>query len=424
MEEFSTHDSEVAFLSLVLRNPALLDKVSVKPEMISSTVNSLVYTAILEVKEFGVPEAGMIKSYLDSRKLLDKAGGADWITWLSNQTYSEDNLSVYDKNIYDAYKARCLMEILVDSHEKINPSNVDSMVSDLMVELNKLGASNSLDGTETFDDALKNSWQLLKSRVGNPGMPGMNFGIENVNAATGGIMGGDLWYIGGRPSAGKTFIACNAILGAASSGIPCLFIEKETRSDQLVQRLMGIDSGVELTRIKTGAITQAEVDKLQETVKRIKSYPIYINTNFGADIQSIRNTIVKYVNGYGVKLVFIDYIQLLTEREDNQTAELGRISRMLKNLANDKNVGIVVLSQLSRNVESRDDKRPVMADMRQSGNLEEDADVIATLYRDVYYNSGTKFPNLMEFIIRKQRNGPVGMVALNFDATTGRITSE
>jgi replicative DNA helicase len=154
------------------------------------------------------------------------------------------------------------------------------------------------------------------------------------------------------------------------------------------------------------------------------TYPIYIDLNFTSSTEQIEATIRKYLSLYGTKVVYIDYIQLLSERDADQTQELGRISRRLKLLSNQLDITSVVLSQLNRDVEHRDNKRPVSADLRQCGNLEEDADFIIGLYRDEVYDKETKDKNKMEFIILKQRNGPTGMVKLGFDGTTAQIKED
>ena len=177
-----------------------------------------------------------------------------------------------------------------------------------------------------------------------------------------------------------------------------------------------------VSNLRLGTIRKSEITLIDKSVEDIKNLPIHIDTNYTGNINYTLSTIRKYHRLYGIKLVYVDYLQLLCEREDNYTNELGQISRSFKLLANDLGIGLVLFSQLNRLVEMRDEKRPILSDLRQSGDLEQDADVVAMLYRDEYYNQKTEFPGIMEFIVRKNRNGPPGIFTLLFNSVTNKIT--
>jgi replicative DNA helicase len=214
---------------------------------------------------------------------------------------------------------------------------------------------------------------------------------------------------------------CNAALGSAKIGNPCLVFSYEMTKQQLIERLLAIETGLSILDIHLGLVDNKGVEKIRATVDLIKNLPLYIDA-FPGDINYIVSTIKRYHKTHGIKIVYIDYIQLMAERGDDQTAELGRISRKLKLLAKELGIAIIVFSQLNREVEKSDDKRPLASHLRQSGNLEEDADKVVMLYRDVVYNPQTKNPHEMEFIIRKNRQGPIGTIALIFYETSNRIT--
>jgi replicative DNA helicase len=171
-----------------------------------------------------------------------------------------------------------------------------------------------------------------------------------------------------------------------------------------------------------GLIKQPQIDKIYGFAKELAKFPIFIDLNYTGSIEQTESVIRKYKETHNINIVFIDYIQLLSERSTDQTQELGRISRKLKLLANSMEICIVVLSQLNREVEHRDNKRPLMSDLRQCGNLEEDADFVIGLYRDEYYNPETKDKNKLEFIVLKDRNGPVGTTQIGFDKVTTKVT--
>jgi len=222
----------------------------------------------------------------------------------------------------------------------------------------------------------------------------------------------------------NTAVMCNSILADGRNGVPILFFEKEMNYQSLIERLVAIDSGVPIQNIRLGILDKAQIEQIGLSMRRIREYPIYLDTRFNSDIHYMEATIYKYKNTKGIEVVYIDYLQLLAERGDNQTAELGQISRMAKLVANNQNVCIIGASQLNRSVESRDNKRPVMSDLRQSGNLEEDADYVISLYRDEYYNKETKYKNMMEFSILKARNGPVGTITLKFEPESNKVENK
>jgi replicative DNA helicase len=195
------------------------------------------------------------------------------------------------------------------------------------------------------------------------------------------------------------------------------------RNQEVAERFLALMTGIPITNIRLGILNQSQVNQIYEALKEFKTLPIYIDTSFrSSDLYYIESTVNRYKRLYDIKVIYLDYIQILVDRDDNQTHELGRVSRLFKTMANELDITSVVLSQLNRGVESRDNKRPVLSDLRQSGNLEEDADIVVGLYRDDYYNKETKFKGLMEYIVLKYRNGPVGTVTLKFEDSTNIIT--
>jgi replicative DNA helicase len=248
--------------------------------------------------------------------------------------------------------------------------------------------------------------------------------MKDIDLTTGGKCVGDLWIIGGRPGSGKSAMMCNSIIADGRAGVPVLFFEKEMNYQSLIERLVAIDSAVPIQNIRLGLLDKKQVEEIGLSMKRIREFPIYLDTTFSSDIHYMESTIYKYKSSKKIEVVYLDYLQLMSERGDNQTAELGQISRMCKLIANDQNVCVIAASQLNRRVEERDNKRPIMSDLRQSGNLEEDADYVIGLYRDEYYNPDTKFKNMMEFTILKARNGPVGTITLRFNPESNKVENK
>jgi len=232
---------------------------------------------------------------------------------------------------------------------------------------------------------------------------------------------GELWVVAGRPGMGKTAYFCNAMLKQGASNIPLLMFSLEMKKGPLVERMLAIETGISSNDMRMGMLNQEKIDALSDKIKEIKDYPIHIDSNYFSDINYIVTTARRYKALHGIEVIYLDYLQLLAERTSDATNEIGRITRALKLLANDIDVSIVMGSQLSRGVEARPDKRPQLQDLRQSGNIEEDADIVLGLYRDVLYNKKTSDKDLLELLLLKHRNGPTGMLPVGFEQELTRM---
>lgn len=419
-------EHEIAVLSTLLKTPDLYSGSGVRFFMMSAIPNQIIFQEIeiLNSKSL-VPDVQMVASSLEGSGNLSKVGGRDYLDYLVAQDFKLENFKEYCGLLVASYKGR----ILVSEASKLKPDtftadNVDSVISNFRKTLDNLTEMYGGGGAVHIGDSISKSFDEIVARTENPGVKGRSWGIKDIDITTGGKSPGDWWVLGGRPGAGKTALLCNSILKDGENGVPILFFEKEMNYQSLVERLVAIDSGVSIHKIRLGILDKNQVALIAESMKKIRKYPIYIDTTFSSDIHSIESTIYKFKATKGIEVVYLDYLQLLAERDENQTHELGRISRTCKLLANDQNVCVIGASQLNRGVEIRDNKRPVMSDLRQSGNLEEDADFVVGLYRDEYYFKDTKDKNLMEFIILKARNGPIGTVTVRFDSESNRITNK
>lgn len=422
---FST-DHELAVLSILLKNPELYYGTGVRYFMMSATANQIIYQEIeiLNEKQL-VPDAQMVVGSLESSGSLSKVGGKSYIDSLLSHDYNKENLKEYASMLISSYKGRVYVSAASKvKMESLTLDNVDESIRDFRKTLDTLNEASGGSGTVHIGDGITKSFDEIVARTANPGIRGTSWGLKDIDHTTGGKCSGDLWIIGGRPGSGKTAILCNSILADAQEGIPILFFEKEMNYQSLVERLVAIDSKVPIQNIRLGMLDKKQIEDIGSSMRKIRQYPIYIDTTFNSDIHYVESAIYKYKASKGVKVVYIDYIQLMSQRGDNQTAELGQISRMGKLIANDQDICVIMASQLNRGVEQRDNKRPVMSDLRQSGNLEEDADYVVGLYRDEYYNKETKFKNMMEYLILKARNGPLGTITVKFDPETNKVSDK
>lgn len=425
MSDLFSQDAELAVLSVIINNPdAVYNLNGLRFFMFSSTANQLLFSKIEDLVDKNlVPDTSILLASLDASGNLAKAGGKEYLDYLVKSNFPKENLQEYISLVSASHKARSLISLASSvKADQITLDNVDDKLRALRDGLDGI-SDNSVGGqTLHISEGANSAYDEIVARVTSPGIRGVPWGFAKVDNITGGKNAGELWYIAGRPGAGKTAVASNAVLNDGYSGNPCLLFSKEMNYITMMERLVAIDSGIPITNIRLGLLNQESIDKVYESFKRIKQLPIYLDTNFMMDDYYIESAIKKFTNTKGIKTVYIDYMQLIAERDENMIHSLGRISRMLKTYANGLKISVVALSQLNREVEHRDNKRPVMSDIKQSGSLEEDADLVVGLYRDEYYNKDTKYPGLMEFIILKNRNGPTGTITLDFKPDTNKIS--
>ena len=251
----------------------------------------------------------------------------------------------------------------------------------------------------------------------NPGtVTGISTGFIDLDYKTSGMQPSDLVLLAARPSMGKTAFVLNLVDHiAVRRGQPCMIFSLEMSKEQLVNRMLAMESNVDSQKLRTGNLTDSDWDAVVEGIGIIGNSKLFIDDTPGISITELRSKCRKMKLEYGLSMIIIDYLQLMSgsgRTNDNRQQEISEISRSLKALAREMNAPVVALSQLSRACESRQDHRPMLSDLRESGAIEQDADVVMFLYRDDYYNKDTDTPNIAEVIIAKQRNGPIGTINL------------
>ena len=250
----------------------------------------------------------------------------------------------------------------------------------------------------------------------NDTVTGIPTGFIDLDYRTSGFQPSDFILIAARPSMGKTAFVLNVVEHVAvKKQYPCMVFSLEMSKEQLVNRMLSMESNVDSQKLRTGSLTDADWDAVIEGVGTIGNSKLLIDDTPGISIMELRSKCRKVKLEFGLSLVIIDYLQLMSgsgKSGDNRQQEISEISRSLKALARELNAPVIALSQLSRACETRQDHRPMLSDLRESGAIEQDADVVMFLYRDDYYNNDTDTPNIAEVIIAKQRNGPIGTIQL------------
>ncbi|HIQ74656.1 MAG TPA: replicative DNA helicase [Candidatus Cottocaccamicrobium excrementipullorum] len=312
-----------------------------------------------------------------------------------------------------------------------------------LIRVNEEIANTCYAGKEKLEDILahteKSIFDLLQSRNSGEFVPirqvalnvlekieaasksggnvtGIPTGFIDLDYKTSGMQPSDLILLAARPSMGKTAFVLNLVdYVAVRKGLPCMVFSLEMSKEQLVNRMLSMESNVDSQKLRTGNLTDADWDAVVEGIGIIGNSKLIIDDTPGISITELRSKCRKMKLEYGLQMIIIDYLQLMTgsgRTSDNRQQEISEISRSLKALAREMNAPVIALSQLSRACETRQDHRPMLSDLRESGAIEQDADVVMFLYRDDYYNKDTDKPNVAEVIIAKQRNGPIGTVEL------------
>ena len=423
IKDFSPQDSEEAILHILMILPDSYFSLSIlRSYMFSVPSHSQNYEFMdRETKEKTVIDFHILVEKAKAKGNIEKAGGVKFLELLRDKKeINPDNIKTYERVVVDAWKARNVISICSTTPSRIdNIASIQDTIIDMRKKLDNLDEHTSTDSVSSLEIIADIVWEQIKEKKGDPGISGISTGLNGLDNLTAGMDGGELWLISGRPGMGKTATMLNMLLTGAKQSKTGLFFSLEMNKQLLVERLLSINTGIHLyPDIRMGSLDDEQLKIIKESLSIFKLYPIFLDTNFIASLDYLEMMIRKYRRSENIDIVYVDYIQLLAERDADSTQALGRISRRCKLLAEELNIPIVIASQLNRALEARSNKRPILSDLRQSGNLEEDADLVLAIYRDKKYNMKTPDPRLMEGIILKQRNGPTGTVYLDFEEET------
>lgn len=344
---------------------------------------------------------------------------ADFLNQVVGIGYLEDYIAL----IYEKYLRRLLIDLGYGIIESGYSTEVplEKIFVKIEQKILLLSEKNQKKKFASSTEILTQILSQIKQRLKTSKLPGLTSSYPDLDAITQGFHNSDLIIIAGRPSMGKTAFALALAKNiAANFNMGIAFFSLEMTREQLFYRLLSTETLIPHTKLRSGRVSKTEWIAINEAIETLSTLPIYIDDTANISVSEMHFKIKKLQQGQihsPLGLVFVDYLQLIEELEknDNRVQELSKITRGLKKLARELNVPIIVLSQLSRNVEMRTNKRPMLSDLRESGSIEQDADVVIMLYRDDYYNTNTLEKNLIEIILAKQRNGPVGTAKLKFD---------
>lgn len=413
-------EAEQAFLGSLLIEGALIKTARVEPEHLDGPHHRKIYQAIKAVDEQGVyVDLQSVTGELARSGEINDVGGVSYLAELAGAIPTTANFAHHENLIFEAYRNRESRRLALAYAE--NPT--DEARAEMVKKLEKLqGIGLNQQERSTYDYLAEIAEEMVtppdETKNGYP------TGYSDLDRMTGGLQRGDLIIIAARPSVGKTAFALNVARGHCDKGGVSHIFSLEMATKQLLQRMLSAEGNIDGQKWRSMAFDTTDYEKAMNAIGEMSDWGLKIHENSNT-LGEIKAEIRRAVQEEPEErhLFIIDYLQLIvsTGKYERRDLEVGAMTRELKLLAKELEVPIVVLSQLSRGVEQRQDKRPMMSDLRESGNIEQDADVIGFLYRDDYYNAETDKQNIIEIILAKQRNGPVGTVELAFIKEYGKF---
>ena len=449
--------AEQALLGAIISNNLALEKVEnfLEPEHFSSKINGLIFKTLKKlISNDQIADLNTLKVFLENDSDFISNGGISYLLKISENSISIINSKQYGELIFDLFIRRKLIDVgtnlINDSYDDYEDQNSNIIIEKTESDLyNLTNDGDSQKGPKQFDDILSLTIDYAeKAYKKSDEVVGLKTGLNDFDKKIGGLHKSDLIIIAGRPSMGKTAFATNIASNICNKKINnkqtnVLFFSLEMSSEQLATRILSEISQISSEGIRTGNLSKTDFEKIIKASEKLKELSLFIDDSPALTISSIRTRSRRLKRKHGLDLIIIDYLQLISGESknlnDNRVKEISDITRGLKAIAKELNIPVVALSQLSRKVEEREEKRPQLADLRESGSIEQDADLVVFLYREEYYLARTEPPegtekhvmwtskmekvhNIAEAIVAKHRHGPISRVKLHFNSTNTKFS--
>ena len=432
------HDlvAEQSVLGAVFISPETMTSLAdeLTPDDFYKPANKIVFKTMLSLLEKGEPiDATTMVSALTNQGDISNIGGINYVVELVNSTPTSKNVEHYAKLVKEKATLRKVIADLSDSLSSAYQGDVS--ISDIIAKTEKsmLDISNQNTGTgfRNVADILDTHMQIVETRSQTDGfVTGLSTGFVGLDKITTGLHEGNLIILAARPAMGKTALALNIAKHVATmERKPAVIFSLEMGAEELIERMVASEGMIPGYHLKTGNLSTDEWKRLVHAQSNLYDVPIFVDDTAGIRISDIRSKARKLSQEMGgLGIIIIDYLQLITgSKRENRQQIVSEISRELKILAKDLRVPVIALSQLSRSVEQRQDKRPMLSDLRESGSIEQDADIVAFLYRDAYYQKeqadSQEANNVTELILEKNRHGSLGTVKLYFHKEYTKFSS-
>lgn len=428
-------EAEASLLGAILIDSDALVKIAdvVRPDDFFDARHKHIFEAILTLYERRSPiDVLTLADQLKTAGMLDMVGGPSYLTELTNFVPTAAHVEQYA----DIVAQKAVRRRLIAASQDLTNLGYDEtkQIKELieeaesrLFEVSQQHVKQTLVSLETI---LTESFDRLDDLHRDKGkVRGIPSGYRDLDDILAGFQKSDLFILAARPAMGKTALVLNLARNIAiQAKEPVLMFSLEMSKEQLVDRLLSMESGVDAWALRTGNLTDADFEKIGQAMGTLSEAKIYIDDTPGLTVSDLRTKARRAAHQHGVGIIIVDYLQLMSggsrfSGSDNRVQEISEISRGLKLIARELGVPVIALSQLSRSVENRHPQIPQLADLRESGSIEQDADIVAFIYREDYYNPETENKNIMSLLIRKHRNGPTGDVRLYFDIEKQRIRS-
>ena len=427
-------DAEKSVLGAILISDNTLADIAtiLQPRDFYEAKHQTIYEAMLKLFEKSEPiDLLTLTAQLKKTKDLQKIGGSAYIADLTNYVPTASHADSYAKLVAQAATRRRLIKAstgIADlAYEENTP--IEELLGKAEKEIFNVSDQNTISDLISLEDILTDSFERIETLHKNKGaLRGISTGYRELYNMTAGFQRSDLLILAARPAMGKTTLVTNLAYNVATiAKQPVLFFSLEMSKEQLVDRMLADASGVDAWKIRTGNLNDDDFSKLSEAMGQMAEAPIMIDDTPGLSVLEIRTKARRAAHNKELGLIIVDYLQLMQSSvrsaDGNRVQEVSEISRGLKLIARELNVPVIALSQLSRTVENRNPKIPQLADLRESGSIEQDADIVMFIYREAYYKPETERQNITDLIIAKHRNGPIGKIELYFHPERLRFMS-
>lgn len=405
-------ESEIAIVGAVLKDNTVADRITIAESDFYHHANRVIWKAMAGLLDAAKP-ADVITVAEALGGELENVGGLQYLI-AAAQSAVPANAKSYANTVRDRAIRRRIIETGYNIERIGYQHGADEAIAQAQALAMELDTTEAVQESITLKDALRAMVERI-DRVASGDEQAIKTGFADLDRKIVGMGAGDMIVVAGRPSMGKTAFAMQ-IATHVSESLPVQIFSLEMGAEQLAMRMAASEARIDLMALRSGRLHDEDWARLTYALERLHKRQVFIDDRGGLSMSQIRSRARQTKRKHGLGLVVVDYIQLIAGDGNNRTEAVGEISRGLKAMARELGVPVIALSQLSRKVEERTDKRPMMSDLRESGSIEQDADVILLLYRDEYYNTDTQYKGVAECSVSKQRNGPTGMVPLTFIA--------
>lgn len=425
--KISNFEAEASVLGSIILKPDLISECYLQPDDFASEQNHLVMKYLRYLDEIGKP-IDLVVMAEHSGKDLNKIGGLEYLMQLSNSVPTTAHFDHYQEIVRKLYIRRRTVETLgkmSDAGAK-DDADVSEFLYSVQQSIDEIAAITdgaSGGGVKKMSEVLDGHEKKLIQRRNQAGMTGAKTASADLDKLTGGHQDEDLEIIAARPSMGKTAYIVNDMVETARGGRPAVLFSLEMSAEKISERAVCAIGNIDSTRLRTGNLADTDWERWSYAVEELERLPIYVDETPGITLQQIEAKIKRLKKQFPKLVVYVDFLQLVNpgRKFSKEHEGIAYVSKGLKQIGRKYKCPVVAISAVGRSCEQRQDKRPMLSDLRESGSIESDADIVVFLYRDEYYNPNTSKPNIVELIVAKGRNVGTGTIEMGFDKRTGKF---